>query len=435
MLLNNIIINKKYLYTIIMIIILKVILEYGYFVYVYPLYGYSGFSVNISMFKLIESYLIIIILSCFLIKMERYNSPSKIVLYILFINLFLPLSSLYWIQDDSRQFFITIAISFLMIYFILFKTPRLEIFYMKEGKNISIILFVFLTIIVYGSLIASGGLQRMNFNIMNIYETREEFSSNSNFLLGYLLPWQARITNMFFLIYGIVIKNKKLIVFSLILQLLIFSMTGSKSYLFAPIIIIGTYYLFKKGYKNYLLLFISSALSILFTILITLFKFFGDGIALSYFLRRTFYVPAKLHYMYYDFFEDMTKYKLSTSILSFMFENPYGKNPVAFIAERVYEKDFSPNVGIFGDAYLNFGLFGIILFSFLLSVMLKLLDSVAENVPLVISSAIIILPSMALVNSAFFTSILTHGIIFAILVIWLSNSILLKSKDKDITRL
>lgn len=59
----------------------------------------------------------------------------------------------------------------------------------------------------------------------------------------------------------------------------------------------------------------------------------------------------------------------------------------------------------------------------ILGEVLKILDNVSKNTPLVLSTGIIIIPGTALVDSALFTSLLTHGIFFAIFVIWLTNSV------------
>ncbi|CDQ22978.1 hypothetical protein [Halobacillus karajensis] len=121
----------------------------------------------------------------------------------------------------------------------------------------------------------------------------------------------------------------------------------------------------------------------------------------------------------------MEKYKLSHSILTFIYDNPYNMGPVDLVARDVFGLEgFSPNVGIFGDAYLNFGLMGIIIFVVLLGSILVLFDSVAMKSPLILSMTIIIIPSMSLVNSGMFTSLATHGILFAIFVTWLSSTLL-----------
>ncbi|MFD2923009.1 oligosaccharide repeat unit polymerase [Halobacillus naozhouensis] len=425
---NNLAIKKKYIYIILSAILFKSILEYGYYVFVNPLYQYNGFIMVPSQIKLIESYLLVILISFFLAKLDDFNKPSKVVVYILFINLYLPISCLYWLQDEPRDFFFTISFSFIVLYLIITKTKSIKLPLLREGNKVAIFTLLGISVFVYGYLLATGGLQRINLNLLQVYETREAYSENTNTLVGYLLPWQAHVVNLFFLIFGLIKRNKGLIITTLLLQLLLFSMTNFKSFLFAPLVVVGLYYLFNKGFKNSLLLFISISLSSSMAFLIVLYRLTDNVMLLSLFLRRLFFVPAKLHYVYFEYFEGISKYKLSMNILSFVFEKPYNVGPVDLISRELYDKNLSPNVGIFGDGYLNFGLLGILIFIIILSVILILLDSVSVNSPLILSMSIIIIPSMALVNSAMFTSFVTHGILFAIFVIWMTSSLFRNDK-------
>ena len=428
---RNLTIKKKYIYTVFFIIIFKLILEYGYYVFVYPVYEYSGFVLDTSVFKMIESYLVVTALSFLLAKLDDYNKPSKVVLYILFINLYLPISSLYWLQDNSRVFYLVISFSILILYILIVKVRRINIITPKEGGNLALFILIGITIIVYGYLIVTGGLQRINLNLLNVYETRDAYSESTIPLLGYLLPWQANIINLFLLIYGLIKNKKGFVLFVLFLQILLFAMTNFKSFLFAPLVVLALYIVSKKDLKNILLLLIASTLSLLMFFMILLYKITGNITLLSIFLRRLFFVPADLHYLYYDFFMQMEKYKLSHSIFDTILENPYGITPVALVARDVYKSDFAPNVGIFGDAYLNFGLIGICVFVIILGAILVLFDSIAIKSPLILSMSIIIIPSMALVNSALMTSLATHGILFAIFVTWMTSTIFKMSEGNN----
>lgn len=423
---KKLVIKKKYLYTIFSVVAFKIIIEFGYFTFVNPYFGYSGFIIDISLLKMLESYLFVIVLSYLLASLDRFNRPSKIVIYILYVNLFLPLSSLYWLRDESRPFFMVVSICFLLLYFILNRKTLVRIPTLKEGKYVAIAILVSVTLIVYGYIIATGGLLRINLNLLDVYDTREGYSGSTIRLMGYLLPWQAHVINFTFLIYGLIKKNKIVVFFSLFLQVFLFSMTNFKSFLFAPIVVIGIYLIIKKGYQNRLLLLMTSTLSLLILFLLTVFKLTNNILFLSIFLRRLFFVPASLHYTYFNFFEHMEKYKLSASIFSSVIDNPYNISPVGLVAREVYGKDFSPNVGIFGDGYLNFGFVGMILFIVILGFVLVFFDSVSKKSPLILSMSIIIIPSMALVNSGMFTSFLTHGILFSIFVTWLTSTLFKK---------
>ncbi|CDQ22979.1 hypothetical protein BN983_01198 [Halobacillus karajensis] len=222
----NLKIKKKYIYTIVSTLIFKMILEYGYFTFVNPLYAYSGFTLDISQIKIVESYLLVIIITSCLSKLDDSDKPSKVVIYLLFVNLYLPISSLYWLQNNSREYFFIITFSFLFLYLILDRVKQIKTYTLSEGKNIGFLFLITITVIVYGFLIMTGGLQRLNLNLLEVYNTRKGYADSSNVLIGYLLPWQAHVVNLTFLIYGLIKKNKLITLLVILLQVFLFSMTN-----------------------------------------------------------------------------------------------------------------------------------------------------------------------------------------------------------------
>ncbi|SER69458.1 hypothetical protein SAMN04487944_10882 [Gracilibacillus ureilyticus] len=426
---SNFAIKKKYIFTILFILLFKGLLEYGYLTFVHPLFEYSGFNVDVNGIKMLESYLVVILLSFLLAKLDDYDKPSKIVVYILYLNLYLPISSLYWLENHSRMYFWVISASILLLYLIISKFKPINNFQLKEGSNLAISILIGISLFVYGYLIAAGGLTRINLNLLDVYSTRQGYVNSSNTLITYLLPWQAHVINLTSLTYGLLKKRKSIIFITLFLQVFLFSMTNFKSFLFAPLVVLALHFLTKKGYKNGLLMFMSILLSIFMSSMFFLYKITGDILMLSIFLRRLFFAPSNLHFVYYEYFNQADKYMLSHSILSRVTENPYGLTPVRLIARDVYGEDFSPNVGIFADAFLNFGFFGIFIFLIILGFVLVLLDSLARPAPFILAASIMAIPSMSLVNSAMFTSFATHGILFAIFVTWLTTSLFRKKND------
>jgi len=89
--------------------------------------------------------------------------------------------------------------------------------------------------------------------------------------------------------------------------------------------------------------------------------------------------------------------------------------------------DFDPNVGYLGDAYGNFGLLGMLLFSAILGVALRIVDSVGSPLPSYFVAAAISMPAIALTQSALFTSMSTHGLIPAMLMLWVFRALVRNS--------
>lgn len=421
---------KNKFQTLFLLLLLKVLLEFCYVEIISPLFSYAGLILSISTVKVAESYLLFIVVVLFLIfLLEDKNIPSKIIIYLISVFLYTPLTSLFWLQDQNRVFIYCITLSLVFIILSVKYLPKIKFFELNGGEGLLKFITISMTISVYGLLILQGGIGRINLNLLDVYETRAGYSANNNLVLGYLLPWQAYGVNMLLIARGLYRKRYLFVTGIILMQVLLFSMTNFKSILFAPLILIG-FHLFRNTKVKNKLLFIMSTGSVFIVILsLGIYYLFADIFILSVFVRRFFFVPADLHFVYYNFFDGIEKFELSHSIFSSIIENKYGLTPVKLVSFNYYNKDFAPNVGFFGDAYLNFGLLGIFAFSVLLVLLLKLIDSVSSSVPPSLSMSILIIPSLALLNSAFFTSLLTHGIIFTVFLLWLSNNYFRKTSN------
>ncbi|MCT6923384.1 oligosaccharide repeat unit polymerase [Metasolibacillus sp.] len=424
--------KKKDLINIFMLMVFKGILEIGYIIFVSPIFAEENFFIEYSFGKFILSNLLTLVIAFLIIfYIAKQQRASQIIVYILLIFLFIPIMSLYWLQNQPTKFAIAIFLSYFIINCILIIIPRIKIYSLtkKESKVFLIFLFIGITGIVYGLLILTGGLSRINLNLLDVYETREAYSSNEGRILGYLLPWQAHVVNLLLLTLALYNRKYFLATIALAMQIFLFSMTNFKSHLFAPVVILMFYFFQKTKWKDYFLLIMSTGATLLVSVSLVLFTISNNLMLVpSIFIRRLFFVPAQLHYQYYDFFEFKRKFYLEHSILENVIPSYYNTSPVTYMALEFFKRDFAPNVGYWGDAYVNFGFSGIFIFSILLAVILLIIDSVSNKIPLFLTMSILVIPGMSLINSAFFTSLLTHGILFCILLLWIVNGIYRKNK-------
>jgi hypothetical protein len=202
-------------------------------------------------------------------------------------------------------------------------------------------------------------------------------------------------------------------------------MTGHKSFLLSPFLAVGVYITWKK--KKALLYIIGGSVTLI-VVTYVLFLISGNHLAPSIMIRRLFFVPAGNHFIYYDFFSKPENpfVMLSNSFLSPFFSYPY-KMPVTRVISWAYwGRDFGPNVGYLGDAFAHFGFVGMFVFSAILGVFLRIVDSVGSQLPANLVAAVIATPAMSLTNSALFTSLLTHGMILAVILLWLLKKVLMR---------
>jgi hypothetical protein len=275
---------------------------------------------------------------------------------------------------------------------------------------------------VYGWLVLTGGLGRVNFDLLSVYEVRAEYVQRLGPFLGYFIPWQANVINILILCYGLHKRNLWLLGIAGVAQLLLFGMTGHKSFLLSPMLAVGVYFIWRR--RN-ALFYIFAGASVLVLASYVIFLATNNHLPPSLLIRRLFFVPAANHLIYYDFFSrpENSFVMLSNSILAPFIQYPYDA-PIPIILARTYWGiDFWPNVGYLGDAFAQFGFVGMFLFSMILGVFLRILDSVGARLPTNLVAAMLATPAMAVTNSPLFTSLLTHGLIFSLVMLWLLRGV------------
>src|SRR6185437_6613284 len=157
---------------------------------------------------------------------------------------------------------------------------------------------------------------------------------------------------------------------------------------------------------------------------------FGGAAALDFFgYSRTFSgliqermtgMPGLLTGYYYEFFSDHPKALLGHSIFKSIVHYPYPLEPRQMIG-YVYFHDsgMSANANFWADAYANFGYIGILCFTLLLAGVMWLYDSSSAGRNLTVTALVIALPAFAVANSGLLTSLLTHGIGLAMVLMYL----------------
>jgi len=399
-------------------------LDFLYVNYVTHFYAGDFPLGNTSIFRLLESYVIALIL-CIWIANSLYRRwrPSGIVIILYFVIVMLPLSSQYGLADAPPPLMYAATGSIALLTTITELHPKLKL--PKPSRELVYMATIGLfgiSVYVYGWLVFTGGLRRLNWNLLRVYEVRAEYVQSLGPFMGYFVPWQAYVINIYVLLHALRRRMYWLLSLVAVAQLFLFGMTGHKSFLLAPVLAIGVHLLWQK--RNFFSWIVMGAF-LLTLVSYGCFLVTGVEFVPSLFVRRLFFVPARLHVLYYDFFSQPKHpfYMLSDSIFRGFLENPYGMPMPHVIALTYWGREFWPDVGYLGDAYGNFGLLGMLLFSIILGIVLRIVDSVGSHLPPNFVAAAIVMPAIALTESALFGSILTHGWILAILMLWLSEAI------------
>jgi hypothetical protein len=411
---------KKNIGYLLVLLLFKSILEFGYFYFLNSNFSYLGYTLDFNIVKYLES-LIAIIWIFYIIP--KNNSVTSIAVNILLIMMIIPIISIYSLKDESRSYFYYIITSFSVLLLTVQMLPRVKL---NTNFNFNALLkfaFISITALVYVLLIRFNGLPNLRLLDFNeVYIIRSGVNYGYSFM-KYLVTWQGAIINVFAMIVALVSKRKNIFIIIAVLQVTLYLLTTHKTFLFYPVALFILFIIVSKlKYHIGFIAAIGSSFGILVALGIN--KLIGDLMIASMVISRIFFLPAQISFQYFEYFSENGFVYLSHSIFSRLFRDPvYLEHPIRIIGQVYYTNNW-PNTGYLGDAFMNFGVFGMIFFSLIFGAVLVIIESLA-NTPfkLTVTKIFIVLFMFSSANIGLLTSMNNGGLILFMLLLYLFNDV------------
>jgi len=408
--------KKSTIWNFVVIVLYKIVLDLSYLLIISKRWAYAQFYLNLNVLKLVESYLLLLVV--FILMPKSSRKLSHIFIWLLVLLSYIPLLTLFAFMDQSRSFMYAVT-GFWFLVFLLLKIPGLHIPPIKKPQSLIIYYTIFIFLSIAGLfLIYKYFSFSFNLNLTKIYEIRSQYKEIGISMAIYFFNWLAYVINPISFAFFIARKRWLFAGLIVVFQLFLFSSTGEKTFLFALLFTLILMWIVSR--KNPLAWM---AMGLCAVILLGILSYYliGDIWITSLFARRTLLVPAQLSFFYYDFFSKNGLTFLSQHHIFRNFINyPYHLAPPFLIGEAYFNSpEMSANNGIYADAYMNFGFIGFVLWAFLLTIILKLIDSFSKNKNKEITIAAIAMPSIILTNGALLTSLTTDGLLLSLIILYL----------------
>lgn len=255
---------------------------------------------------------------------------------------------------------------------------------------------------------------RFTVSLKNVYLMRsDENLRNIPLLLSYIFS-ASKATMPVLLTYSLKTKNKLNALIIVFLQIMSYSINGSKLVLFSTLLAVGGFYLYNVKYLAKVPMFLSGlcVLSYLETAV------FHRVFILAYFIRRVFFVPNQLNYYYFQFFSSNKPDYYRQSFLRFLgFKSEYSDID-HLIGEQFFGRaNMGANNGLFSDAITNMGIVGVFVLPIILILLLRFLDFCAKDIDKHIYISTSVIFSFIFISSFLPTVLLTHGLLMLCLVL------------------
>lgn len=411
------IVNKVILF--LTLILFRVTLDFLYVNFVSQYYEYTGFDLTFSLPSYLVSWLFVIIFS--LVASPDINKPSDYFFMMAGLSLLIPLTSLYGLAERSIQPLLVTGTTLVLIYFILkVRNPlRISPLFIKKGQKIALIislLGVFWLIFWY---FYTGAYKYFNLSFSKVYEFRSLSAEVANIgVMAYIVGWTYKVFIVFALAYFLMKKRFGWVFLLIVIQVFYYGVSAHKSVLFTPFMVVSVWFYLTR-FKTLLIMPIGFTSIIIISYLA--YVLFNNMMLPSMFIRRVFFVPAQLSFDYFEFFNNNEFVVWSNSILSRFRDYPYDLSLPKLIGEY-NGSGASANNGFISSGYAHFGYLGVVMYSIIFGLILRMLNYAAYyGLPMWFTLAMTITPLRdSLISSDLFTTLLTHGLLVALILLLLS---------------
>jgi hypothetical protein len=257
----------------------------------------------------------------------------------------------------------------------------------------------------------------------NVYDVRSSFDQaviNASLpFVAYIVDWSLYVASPLLMLLGLRSHRYGMLAGGLALELLVYSTTGYKSAVLSFLLVVPLLVLLARRFRGAFGVSLPAAGAILVLGSVAWDQISGTILASFLFIHRAIALPGQLVADYYDFFSNHRQFELTQSIFAFLGPTPFDLPPPRLIGAVYFNAPSEDaNANLWADAFANFGLVGVIAFTITLGLVLIFLDNAATGRDLRVTGPIAGLMAIVLSNSALLTTILTHGLAFAIVLFY-----------------
>lgn len=402
----------------------KAAVDYMYSNIQVPLFAYRGFVNEFSLSRFVLAWMIYITVY-FFIKNTKSNTNSLFIHIIYFISI-TPFISLYQFDNSCSLWMVVVqclclvGMNCLLNVSEKFQKNSIQISCVSY-KNETLRFFIFIIILGYfvTTVVKFGIPSYQNLLFEEVYNTR----INAN-----LSTFQSVIQNMICKIICplsllVMFREKKwhIFVFLTLVQIYTYAVTGYKTYLFIPVVLIGLQFFPNLNIKTVIL----RSLPMAVLGLICYYKLSLSVMMYAVLGNRVFFLPAKIKFAYFDYFYNNDFLFFSqNSISKFLgVESNYDTNVMYLIGREYFDKDnMWTNTGFMADAYANLGIIGMFLICVILVFVLVFLHkqlSFSGSVQRKEIQTLFITYFISLNDGAAISVLFSGGLLFAVFVVCL----------------
>lgn len=258
-----------------------------------------------------------------------------------------------------------------------------------------------------------------------VYDVRldlRDVTSSLPIFVGYIWAWFGQVLNPLLVGYGAKARRPVLTALGFAGQIYIYGLSGAKYSLFSVLLALALLLLL-KCWSNTGGAIMAIGASLLVLVSVAIDRILHTTWLVALFVQRLIITPGLLTAYYHEYFSRNPRGHFSGSILSPVFDFPYPMD-IPFIIGTTYFKssETRANANLWADGTANYGIGGILFVSLLTAIVIWMFNSLANGRSYLLVGIMTGFVAFTLTSAAFFTSLLTHGIVLTLIAVALFPS-------------
>ncbi len=402
------------------LVLFRIVLDYVYVEFMHRVFmlSYLSFDYQFDMMQYLISWGLYLVAIVLVKKRIKLYSDFFFLLFLL-IQI-APLTSIYGLDNDKALFPVVVTVvSFFVIYIVVYsRSKRIHIPIIKNANSLLLAVSVVLIVYLVMWSIITGAIRNFNLDFTRVYEFR---MVNSKLMdlgpLAYINIWVYKFFMLFLFCYFLYKQRFWMAVIVFLVQTYFYGITAHKAVFFYPFLCLIVWVVFHRTNKA---IFLVNSFMAVILVAYLIYDLTAYSRPATMMIRRVFFVQPRLTFEWFDFFSRNPHVFWSDKILSFIFKYPY-ESDVAIpyvVGTYLLSPDLCANNGFISSGYAHAGIAGVMLYSVLLGVIIRLFDQlIFRGLPLWFVACLTAIPTWALNASDLFTVLLSHGLLLSYLIL------------------
>lgn len=397
------------------------ILVFAFLPFYLTTYSYMlGNSYKFDVSKFFVGIIILITSNLTLLNRDgKYNTVYALTLRLFYLLSFVPMLALYSCGDRLSIGMITEPAIFEILLLLCIRyysthdstkgRLNLRVF---PVRNADLYVLIFCGIIALVTWALAGFPVVASFS--ESYEQRMALRQNAlPTIINYLYSMVGGALLPYLFTRNLIKKRYFRMIMCLVFGMMLFFVNGMKTWLFLYLFAVAIVFICKRA-KSEFGIFLYIELGIILLTLVTLIVSATTEI-LDFISQvgRVIIIPNNIGFKYIEFFRTNERLYLRESIFRGLFSTPYAGGSDFYINYGVNATLTSSraNNGLYGDAYRNFGMIGIILYPLFIAKVINIIERNCRYESTALRYFIMFILVWGAINTSFFTWLLTGGII------------------------